>query len=336
VRGCGCRDPRNSFMTASPVISVMIPTYEPDDLLVQTVRAVLAQTSGRGSSLPAIEITVVDDASPTVDVAALVSRADPDGRVELVRNSQQLGLAGNWNRAIGLARGEWIHLLHQDDYVLPNFYRRMGDGFWQRPDVGMAFCRTRIVDQADQPLKTSSRVCWRKGVVSNWLLRIGERQRVQTPAVVVARGTYEQVGGFREDLCHALDWEMWVRIAAHYPVWYDPKVLAVYRRHECNESSRLLHSGKVWPDLARAISINARTFPAAIRDRLMERSTRWYAQSVLRTATKQLRAGDIVGAQKTLYHVPRLLELIRESRSTPALARRAGAIEHRLRLLRAA
>lgn len=323
-------------MTASPVISVMIPTYEPDDLLVQTIRSVLLQTRDDGSSDPAITITVVDDASPTVDVAALITRADLSGRVHFVRNDRQLGLAGNWNRAIGLATGDWIHLLHQDDYVLPNFYSRMRDGFRRRPDVGMAFCRTRIVDQADRLLKTSSRVCWFKGVVSDWLSQIGERQRVQTPAVVVARRTYEQVGGFRHDLCHALDWEMWVRIAAHCPVWYDPAVLAVYRRHAFNESSRLLHNGKVWPDLARAISINARTFPIGIRERLTERSGRWYAQSALRTAAKQVRVGDISGARTTLFHVPRLLALISESPSTPALTRRAGAIEHRLRLLRAA
>ena len=41
--------------------------------------------------------------------------------------------------------------------------------------------------------------------------------RVRSPGIVVRRSAYEQVGGFRTDLPHAADWEMWTRLAAHGP-----------------------------------------------------------------------------------------------------------------------
>jgi GT2 family glycosyltransferase len=75
-----------------------------------------------------------------VDVPALVHAADPTGRVELIRHDSRQGLGGNWNRAIVAARGDLVHLLHQDDYVLPGFYARMDEVFRRTPSIGMAPC----------------------------------------------------------------------------------------------------------------------------------------------------------------------------------------------------
>ncbi len=48
--------------------------------------------------------------------------------------------------------------------------------------------------------------------------------------MVVRRDVYEKLGGFDTNFKTAgEDWEMWVRIAAHYPVWYEPAPLACYR-----------------------------------------------------------------------------------------------------------
>lgn len=322
-------------MASASTISVIIPAYEPDELLVQTIQSVLSVAHQVTQPELAINVTVVDDESPSVNVAAIVAQADPEGRVELVQNDCQLGLAGNWNRVISLAKGDFIHLLHQDDYVPPNFYQRLYAGFQQRPDIGMVFFRTRIVDRGNRTLKTSSRASWFRGVLSNWLWQLGESQRVQTPAVIVARSTYEKVGGLGEVLCDTLDWEMWVRIAARFPVWYDPSVLTAYRRHTSNESSRLLHNGAVWPDLARAITLNAGYFPTDIRDRLTARSARWYLRSAFRTVTKQIQSGDFSGAEVTLQHLSCLLDVLPKTELSVGLERRKNSFHRRLERLRA-
>lgn len=313
-----------------PGFSVMLPTYEPDGRLRRALEAVLCQAPDPG----AMQIAVVDDASSRVDVEALVRSIDPSGRVEVHRQPRRAGLAGNWNRAIDLARGRHVHLLHQDDYVLPGFYAAIERGFRSAPQAGMAFCRSRIVDGDDHVIKTSSRQQWLPGPLAGWLPRIAERQRVQTPAAVVARATYERVGGFRDDLCHALDWEMWVRIAASFAVWYEPRVLAVYRRHQSNESHRLLSSGAVWPDLLQAIDLNARRLPPDSSQRVRARSARWYAGSALRTAEKQLSHGDVDGAGRTLSHVPGILRLLPAGGDGSPALRRVGRLQERLRTAR--
>lgn len=287
-----------------PRISVMVPSHEPDERLCQTLESVLAQAEGP----EAMQITVVDDASQPGRTSRLVQAVDAQGRVEVVECRQRLGLSGNWNRAIELARGHLVHLLHQDDYVMPGFYSRILRGFDRSPAVGMAFCRARIVDGDDQLIKLASRLQWLPGVIANWLPAIAERQRVQTPCAIVARAAYETVGGYRSDLRHALDWEMWVRIATRFSVWYDPRPLASYRRHEANETARLAASGEVWPDMARAIAVIAASLPAPVRDRAVTASSRWCAASALRTATRQIAAGRLAAAAATLAAVPTIID----------------------------
>ena len=295
----------SSSRTGNSRFSVILPTYEPDEKLSSAIASVLAQTSPDDRS----QIAVVDDASERIDVEALVRAADPTGRVELIRHDTRLGIGGNWNRALAVAQGELVHLLHQDDSVLPGFYARIDELFRRSPSIGMAFCRCRIVDGDDRRIKTSSRIRWTSGAIDGWLPMIAERQRVQCPAAVVARSTYEAVGNYRTDLCLTLDWEMWVRIAASHAVGYEPRALAVYRRHAASESARISFTGGVWPDLLRAIAINARALPEASRAEIVQRSAAWYAGSARRAAAKQLASGDAAAARHTMSYVPRLLDL---------------------------
>lgn len=310
---------------AAPRFSVMLPTFAPDAKLLTALRSVLAQ------ALPpaAMQITVVDDASTPGLTRSLVRTADPDGRVEVAEHEQRLGLAGNWNRAIALACGELVHLLHQDDYVRPGFYAAIDRGFRAAPAAGMAFCRSLIVDGAGRPIKASSRLRWLAGLIPDWLPAIAERQRIQTPAAVVRRSTYETLGGFRPELSQTVDWEMWVRIAAVYPVWYEPRCLAVYRRHPDNESARLFQSNAVWPDVLRAIEINAACLPASCRG-TVEASARWHAASALRTAERLLAHGAIDQAADVVMHVPALLRLITADAPTSSVQRRLAALQARL------
>jgi glycosyltransferase involved in cell wall biosynthesis len=313
--------------SSRPRFSVMVPTYDPDaGLLQQALESVLAQ------NIPpeTMQITVVDDTRRPGTTTAIVRAIDPHGRIQIVENERRLGIAGNWNRSLEQARGELVHLLHQDDFVLPGFYDRIDAGFRQAPHVGMGVCRSRIIDGKGRHVRSNSRLRWTSGTLHNWLPRIAIRQRVQTPAVVVRRSVYEAVGGFRTDLCQALDWEMWVRIAARYSVWYEPRTLAVYRRHRGNESSRLLARNHVWPDLARAIRINSASLPATSRDALITASAAWYGLSGLRTAERQLRRGDLDAAAATVDAMEGLFEMAAGGLQAVAVQRRLAAVHRRL------
>ena len=320
--------------------SVMIPTFEPSRSLLDAIQSVLKQfdegaAHGDNLSKDSLQITVVDDASSTVDVSALLKEYGLDDHVEFVKLDQHLGLAGNWNYAVSLARAELVHLLHQDDCVERGFYQRMWRAFQEHPELGMACCRSKIVDDKGHMIKKASRLRWQRGVLDTWLWRIGERQRIQCPSVVVKKTTYTALGGFRSDLIQALDWEMWVRIASKFPVWYEPRSLAVYRRHKLSESSRLLASDMVWPDIAKAITINSASFPAELRSTMTSRSACWHAKSCLRNVKYNIRLKNYQAAERTLGQFPEIVALVTRAGIQARLKRRADALRGQIQRHRA-
>lgn len=247
-----------------PLVSVVIPVYNPSAHLGEALKSVLAQDLGPES----MQIAVVDDASQEVDVAALLNKMAPPGRVELYRNQRNLGLAGNWNECARLARGRVVHILHQDDWIADGFYRRMLPAFERYQEVGMAFCRHAYADSEGRIVYRTHRERWFPGRLAGWLEKIAIKQRIQCASVLVRRSVYEHLGAYRPDLVYALDWEMWVRVAAHYSVWFEPTLMAFYRRHAQNETSRLAAQGRVAADEENAIRIFSQYLPVSNRDRL--------------------------------------------------------------------
>jgi glycosyltransferase involved in cell wall biosynthesis len=225
--------------------SVMIPTYNPTDHLRIALESVLEAQRNLGDPM---QIEIVDDASPKVDVAALVASWGLAG-VTVFRRETNGGLAACWNHCVERATGTLIHLLHQDDFVAPLFYRRMGEAAGRFPQAGMLFCRNDfLIDDKSHHLSAEERA--ETGPIEDWVERICSSQRVQCPAAVVRRSTYQQVGGFDPALRWVIDWEMWVRVALSTPVVYVSEVLATYRMHAGAETGRLKNSGAIADDLA--------------------------------------------------------------------------------------
>ncbi len=271
----------------------MLPVYEPDQRLIDALRSVLRQDPGGHK----MQIAVVDDASAHSDVEALVAAVAPPGRVEIHRAARNRGLAGNWNECVRLARGEVVHLLHQDDWVGEGFYARLRPAFSGHPEIGMAFCRHAFVDDADRVTRRSHRERWTAGPVRDWLETISERQRIQCVSALVRRSVYERLGGYRTDLKYAMDWELWVRIAAHFRVWYEPQMLAYYRRHEANETARLRRERMIARDVFKAIGLFAEHLPAPERDRMLSAAYAHFAQRTLRQLESQNAADGEMGAE---------------------------------------
>ena len=94
--------------------------------------------------------------------------------------------------------------------------------------------------------------------------------------MVVRRAVYEKLGGFFA-VHYGEDWEMWVRVAAHFPVAHSPKRLAYYRVHENNITSRYFLSGQSITDALTVIDIIQQYFPRAEKRRMNRLARRHFA-----------------------------------------------------------
>jgi glycosyltransferase involved in cell wall biosynthesis len=217
-----------------PFWSVMIPTYNPStSYLEETLKSVLQQDLGPDK----MQIEVVDDCSND-NTACEVTRRVGAGRVTFHAESQNRGLANAWNRCIERARGHWVHILHQDDIVLPDFYARLCEGA-EGSHAGAIFCRHAIVNLKGHWIDISELHRDSAGLLDDWHASITAECLIQCAAIAVRRRVYEQLGGFLPHLHYVADWEMWQRIASQFPVWFEPSILACYRLHPNSTTSRL-------------------------------------------------------------------------------------------------
>jgi hypothetical protein len=86
---------------------------------------------------------------------------------------------------------------------------------------------------------------------------------------------------------------MWVRIAAHFPVWYEPELLALYRVHGNSSTGRSIRTGENLRDLRRAVSIIRSYLPGNEADAVAELALQRWARFALREHVPELlRMGD--------------------------------------------
>ena len=304
-----------------PLWSVMIPTYHCAGYLRSTLEGVLAQDPGPDR----MQIEVVDDHSTEDDPAAVV-RALGAGRVAFFRQPQNRGVSGNLNSCLERSRGRLVHLLHGDDGVRAGFYDRMQQGFETRPEIGAAFCRQIFIDAAGQWLSISPLEQDASGILDDWLIRLASEQRIMTPSIVVRREAYERLGGFDPRLICSEDWEMWVRIAARYPIWYEVEPLALYRMHANSNTGRHFRSADDIRYTRRAIEIFARHLPPEVSRRVVPRARRTYALAALATAESLLRQADVPAAAAQAREALRLSRSARVIRGALRTLLRAGPI----------
>jgi len=107
----GCKD-------LKPEITVAIPTFRRPDLLRESVKSALTQETS-----VVYEVIVVDneqDGNWSELVDEVLAEFMP-ANLRLFRNSKNIGMFGNWNRCISLARGKWVTILNDDDLLFSGF-----------------------------------------------------------------------------------------------------------------------------------------------------------------------------------------------------------------------
>ncbi|MFL6602499.1 MAG: glycosyltransferase [Steroidobacteraceae bacterium] len=289
-----------------PRWSVMIPTFNCARYLADTLRSVLAQDPGPDI----MQIEVVDDHSNEDDSEAVV-RSIGQGRVLFYRQTSNVGIAKNFATCLSRSRGELVHLLHGDDCVRDGFYAKLGQAFDGRPEIGAAFCRHIFMDADGHWLSVSDLEQRASAILDKALERLAQEQRIMTPSIVVRRAVYEELGGFDLRLICSEDWEMWVRIAARYPIWYEVEPLAVYRMHAHSNTGRHVGTAEDMRYTRAAIEMFKHYLPADRADRLTRQARETYALAAINAARTLLARAEVTAARAQLHEAMHLSHSLR-------------------------
>ena len=205
-----------------------------------------------------------------------------------------------------------MHILHQDDLVLPGFYDRLRKGA-DESHAGALFCRCAMVNSKGHWIQLSELQRESPGLLDDWHARITVEQLIRCPAIIVRRTLYEQLGGFLPHLRFVPDWEMWQRIASQFPFWFEPSILACYRVHSESATSRMRFDAADVREVREMIQLTAAYHIPARGHILARKACSWYANVALFNARHSLvNAGfgpatrQIVEALR-LCHSPRII-----------------------------
>jgi glycosyltransferase involved in cell wall biosynthesis len=288
-----------------PLWSIMIPSYNCINYLSDTIKSVLLQAT----CAEEMQIEVIDDCSTDGDIETLVNELG-DHRVSFFRQPENVGNLRNYETCINRAKGKLIHILHGDDVVKPGFYQEIFGLFKKYPDIGAAFTHSIGFKENNVVLWNSPQILDNPGIIDNWLLKIAEGQKLQTPCMVVKRNVYESLGSFfGVESCE--DWEMWTRIAMHYKVAYSPKTLAHYRVHTNNVTGKAFATGQNIKDIITVINIIQDYLPKEYRKTLKIKAIRIYTSFITDTAFRLYQANDPKTALLQIWEAFKLYPNIR-------------------------
>ncbi len=124
----------------SKLVSILIPVYNRENLIEETVRSAMKQTYKN------IEIVVVDNCSTDNTWEVLQNLAKEDSRIKIFRNNENIGPVRNWKRCIDEAKGIYGKILWSDDLISPEFIEKTLPFLDKNPEVGFVFTGTEIFD----------------------------------------------------------------------------------------------------------------------------------------------------------------------------------------------
>jgi glycosyltransferase involved in cell wall biosynthesis len=195
----------------APRVSVILPVFNRQDYLRETIATVFAQ------SIADWELVIADDGSD-VATRSFLHTLESDARVRIVWGGHSGSPAVARNAALRIARGDYVAFLDSDDLWEPAKLERQLERLRLREDCHWCYCAFKRVDGAGRLLGDEATRPWRalEGSLFENILR-GEAS-LRTPCVLAARELLAQAGDFDESLRDAEDVDVWLRLALHSPV----------------------------------------------------------------------------------------------------------------------
>ncbi len=219
--------------TPSPLVSVIIPTYNADQFIGQAIQSVLDQT------YRSYEIIVVDDGSTDKTKDFLRGFA---GQIHC-RFQENRGPSAARNTGITIAQGEYICFLDADDLWTPHKLECQLEYMDRHPDIAFVFSDHQDFNARgvlpgsfleNKMIFEDSLI--KEGPIQNAFLMLLQENFISTPTVMVKKACFEETGLFDEDLWSVEDRDLWLRMAAKFTLVCLPGILCKRRVHQSNIS----------------------------------------------------------------------------------------------------
>ena len=224
------------------MVSIVMPAYNAGKTIRKSVESVMAQTFSDW------ELIVIDDGSCDDTAKILSELASSDNRICFLQNEKNCGASYTRNRAISLARGEWIAFLDSDDLWTSeklDKQLRLAD---EHPDMVICYTASSFIDDDGNPyayvMAAEERVTYKT------LLR---RNLLSCSSVMIRASVMKSIQ-MPNDKMHE-DYFVWLTVVREYGVAYGiNEPLLIYRLCSNSKSSNRIKSAKMLFNAYRAVN----------------------------------------------------------------------------------
>ena len=202
----------------NPLVSMIMPTKNRVNFILDAVRSITAQTYGNW------ELIILDESSTnsTSELIGILAKFDP--RIRYVKVNRPLGLAKSRNVLLKLSRGELIGHIDDDDLLHENALETMVKEFENDKELAMAYSDSFVIDEAGRVIGEKISPDFHK----NNLINLGFNH-----FGMYRKNIADMIGGFNEKVwCE--DGDLFMRIAKNFRCKRVPGFLYYYRSHSTN------------------------------------------------------------------------------------------------------
>jgi len=223
-------------MTSSsfPLVSIVTPSCNQARFLEYTIRSVLEQ------DYPNVEYILVDGGSTDGSLDIIHRYAE---RFAWWVSEKDRGQTDAINKGFARANGHILAWLNSDDTYEPNSVAEAVEYLRGRPDVGMVYGDANFIDQ-------NGAVIGRFSAAQTDYKRL-RRGYVHIPqqASFWRADLWKKVGPLDPSFFFAMDYDLWVRLAAQTPIQYTPRLWANFRLH--TEGKTVAADDRCWPEMLK-------------------------------------------------------------------------------------
>lgn len=213
-----------------PLVSVVVPAYNAERFIRETIKSVLAQTYNSA------EIIVVDDGSTDRTGIAVKEFSQKNSCVKYIYQKNQ-GQSSARNTGIKNAKGKYIAFLDADDLFLPSKLEEQVSYLERHPDCGVCYCAIyHFYDDKPKELLQIKDLPHPSGYIFKEILW---KNFINPLAVVLRKEVLDKYGGFKEDWRRCDEQYLWAKLAYDKVKFcYLDKVLGYYRVHRQSLSAQ--------------------------------------------------------------------------------------------------
>jgi glycosyltransferase involved in cell wall biosynthesis len=206
-------------MISNNPVSICLLTYNRADLLPQTLDSLIAQT------YPDFDLILCDDCSTDNTEEVCRDYIARDKRIQYFRNPHNLGMPGNLNYSLQLAKGNYLANLHDGDIYKPVLIELWKTALDTFPRAGFVFnaYRSRRSNNVEVEYRHSFPPLIRGQELGKYMLSRWDSPVFGT--VMARREVYERLDWFDPQFGNFSDVDMWLRVARYYDVAYVNEIL---------------------------------------------------------------------------------------------------------------